>query len=92
MLSLDAGVSRASSAYWLHSGFGSRLQVHQFLASAQRFGFVQRRVGVRPIRRACGMASSIDAPKPALQLTSPGRVCISNHGLVHGNPAAELVR
>jgi hypothetical protein len=39
------------------------------------------------------MASSIDAPNPALQRTClPGCVCISHLGSVRGNQAAELQR
>jgi hypothetical protein len=39
------------------------------------------------------MESNIGVPNPALQRTClPGHVCISDHGSVRGNQAAELQR
>jgi len=79
--------------WWLRSGFSSGLQVHQFLASARRIGWVQRVVEVSPTRRASGMESSISSPNKALQRTClPGHVCISHFNSTRGNQAAKLVR
>ena len=51
------------------------------------------RVGASPIRRACVMKSNSGSPNKGLQRTClPGRVCISHHGSVRGNQAAELGR